>query len=596
MLRRLAALLLAFALLCPGARADEKEAFVKEHLDGLSGAKALEAVKLLAGDKMKGRKTAAEGGGLVENWMLEKMSEFGLHPADAGGTYLEPFRCGAAKGHNALGAIKGRDPDLVHEIILVSAPMDGPGMGPDGKVLAGADAGASGTAVMIHLADTLTANRLRPKRTIIFCGFGAAEQGLLGSRALAERYPFQGNIVAVLNVDRVGQGEPVVHVDGGASFPKVQELFRGAIPEAQAKHVAFGPYVRSSGDHTSFLQRGVPAFSISTRATPASHDTPRVAAAAIKPACLETTAHVVGRLLLALAMHEKPLHDEMAVAEYLVREGPRYAMGMMQGAEGSPRKPLIVDPTTGVGVELTDKLATDMPDSLAVHGSVWSLVPTERGRQEWKALAKRAEGEGARLAVVRSSAEMLAAWRQRRFGLLPYGNCLGTTAERVALLERYARDGVALVAPWSGLTEAQHTPALIKELAGACKRLKLLPDLGVLSPEHRKLARAALGDAPAIAMLAPQHLARGDGSLSALGAETLILAWGSPGETLEPALAAGAHPRVLLDAIGTRGTAVLDGWGRKQPEGWSIPGTPQRAAVRAILGGHLLTWLAKVGR
>ncbi len=770
MLRRLAVLLVALVFLPHAVHADDHEAFVKEHLDGLSGEAALELVKELADDTMKGRKTAFEGGSLVENWMLGKMSEFGLHPADAAGTYLEPFTFGAAntkapigltvggtkltygtdyfdltytgsgkvegeavfvgygierpdlgwddyagmdvkgkivvairgapaalstsfseeryigyksskaaekgaagfllvqdasastgtiqdrfhratlpalwisgaiadtlfagkkttlaelkksrdegkpgkgfatgvkvqmevhatyepnaKGHNALGAIKGRDPDLVHEIILVGAHMDHLGVGPDGQVFNGADDNASGTAVMIHLADVLTANRLRPKRTIIFCGFGAEEQGLFGSRALAERYPFKGQIVAVLNMDMVGQGEPVVRVNGGAMFPAIQELLTASIPEAASEKVEFGPFAGGGSDHAPFVERGVPAFMISTKGKHPNYHTPLDDAGAIKADCLAATAEVVGRMLLKLAMHPESLVDPYGMTRFLVQEGPRFALGAWRGPEGKPRLPVLeIDPAEGTALPVDDMTLPRIPKELGLHGALWSIVPGEQGAKEWAYLTSH---DGKIYDIVRTPSEILSTWRKRGFGLLPFGSCAGSAQERAEQLASYARDGVRFVAPWSGISPADVTPAIVDGLAAACKKHGLIPDLGTLDPAGRARARGALADAPAMALLyASQVEAQQGAALHSLGPQTLIVVAGHPGKAIPLALAEGAPPMVLLDATGAKGFLALHAWLEKQPVGWDLPGSPQRKAIRAALGGNLVTWLAKAER
>jgi hypothetical protein len=42
--------------------------------------------------------------------------------------------------------------------------------------------------------------------------------------------------------------------------------------------------------------------------------------------------------------------------------------------------------------------------------------------------------------------------------------------------------------------------------------------------------------------------------------------------------------------------AMLAAWGAKQPAGWDLPGSPQRKAIRAALGGRLVEWLRRLER
>jgi aminopeptidase YwaD len=207
-----------------------------------------------------------------------------------------------AKGHNALGAIAGRDPDLRGEVVLVGANVDHLGVDAEGRPYAGADDNASGTAVVLHLAKTLIDNGWRPKRTILFVTFGAGESGRAGSRHLAESgLPFDNDgVVGVLIVERVGQGAPEVAVTGGERFPEASPRLVGYVPEAFRKSVTVAPSPDAGGDHVAFADRGVPAFLLTTRGEHANVRTREDVAANLKPECLEAAARVLGAIVVGV--------------------------------------------------------------------------------------------------------------------------------------------------------------------------------------------------------------------------------------------------------------------------------------------------------
>ncbi len=755
-------LLLALALLwTPLAVAGEDDAQLKEELAGLSGAKALELVAELADDKMKGRKTAFEGGSLVENWMLAKMSEFGLHPSDAGGTYLEPFGFAAsntkapielkiagkalaygtdyfdlnysgsgtveaeaifvgygiaradagwddyagldvkgkiviairgapkarasefktegyigyksataadkgaagfllvqgeaastgtiqnrfrrgklpalwmsgkvadtifagqkttlaalkksrdegkpgkgfatgvkiqmevhadyvprAKGHNALGSIKGRDPDLKDEIILVGAHMDHLGVGPDGQVFNGADDNASGTAVMIHLADILTANRFRPKRTVIFCGFGAEEQGLWGSKALAARYPFQGEIVAVLNMDMMGQGEPVVAVNGGGSYPTMQALIEKLLPASVKKQTSFGLRTGPFSDHWPFHERGIPSFAISTKGKHPHYHTPKDDTEIIKAACLEAAARVVGSILVKLATYEKPLADPNGMAEYLLNEGPR--LGLAWHAQGKLQT-------------YDKKLKAFHEFDLDEHGRAEGLagvvvrVPeSEDPAAAWTALEHLASQKGSPYVLARRAADVGHAWNQGKFVLLPAACCAGVASKAPASLSSLAKIGYRLLMPWRSCTDDKHATGDVAAVIAACRQAGVLPDLSGLATEHWPAARKALGTMPATYSGTLHAWVKLGASQRLLGPSVLPVVLGAPDalQLTAPDVDGPAIPVVL----GRYPLDRLAAWTKKQPAGWDLPGSKQRKAIRGALGGNLLTWLARSER
>lgn len=208
-----------------------------------------------------------------------------------------------ARGANALGAIPGRDPDLRREVVLVGAHMDHLGVDAKGRIYNGADDNASGTAAILHLAETLIEAGWKGKRTVLFVAFGGEEQGLVGSQRLAaDGLPFEHDaIVCVLNVDMVGQGTTGVTLHGAKSFPKMSERLLGYLPESLRKDVTAQGEVERSGDHWPFAQNGIPAFMLATTGEHPGYHTLDDDAANLKPECIEAAARVLGTLVVRLA-------------------------------------------------------------------------------------------------------------------------------------------------------------------------------------------------------------------------------------------------------------------------------------------------------
>ena len=215
-----------------------------------------------------------------------------------------------ARGHNALGAIPGRDPDLRGEVVLVGAHMDHLGVDALGRVYNGADDNASGTAVLLHVARTLLEAGWKPKRTILFVAFGGEEQGLVGSKHLAEGLPFEHDaLVCVLNMDMVGQGKPSVRVAGADRFPAMGARLAGYVPEALQKTVALGGGLDPNGDHWPFAEKGVPAFFLSTEGEHPNYHAVGDDVENLVPGCLEAAAKVLGTLVLRLGDEPQRLRE-----------------------------------------------------------------------------------------------------------------------------------------------------------------------------------------------------------------------------------------------------------------------------------------------
>ena len=92
---------------------------------------------------------------------------------------------------NIVAKLKGSDPKLKDEYVLVSAHLDHLGVGEPihGKTIyAGAMDDASGVATVLEAARIFSERaktKRRPKRSILFLVFTAEEKGLLGSRYFA---------------------------------------------------------------------------------------------------------------------------------------------------------------------------------------------------------------------------------------------------------------------------------------------------------------------------------------------------------------------------------------------------------------------------
>jgi len=171
---------------------------------------------------------------------------------------------------NIVAKLEGSDPAMKNEYVLLSAHLDHLGVGApvNGKtVFAGAMDDASGVASVLEIARSLSQNRDRPKRSMLFVIFTGEEKGLLGSRYFAGRPTVpEKEIVADLNLDMFMPLFPLkkLHVQG-----LMESTLAGDARAAGAEHnieIAVDPepdrnsFVRT--DQYSFVQAGVPALAM----------------------------------------------------------------------------------------------------------------------------------------------------------------------------------------------------------------------------------------------------------------------------------------------------------------------------------------------
>jgi hypothetical protein len=118
-----------------------------------------------------------------------------------------------ARPPNVVGMIPGADPALRDSYVLLTAHMDHVGVGtPDetgDSIYNGADDNASGTSVLVEVAEAMARLTPGPRRSIVFLAVSGEEKGLLGSYWFSEHPTIPlDRVVASINVDMVGRNAP----------------------------------------------------------------------------------------------------------------------------------------------------------------------------------------------------------------------------------------------------------------------------------------------------------------------------------------------------------------------------------------------------
>ena len=117
---------------------------------------------------------------------------------------------------NAVGILRGRDPQLRDSAVLLSAHLDHLGVGKPvngDDIYNGADDDASGTTAVLELARVLGGGA-RPRRSVIFALFGSEEPGGLGSTYFREHPPLPLRKIALnLEFEMLGRADPAVKPD-----------------------------------------------------------------------------------------------------------------------------------------------------------------------------------------------------------------------------------------------------------------------------------------------------------------------------------------------------------------------------------------------
>jgi hypothetical protein len=184
---------------------------------------------------------------------------------------------GRSKGdeaRNVIGLVRGRDPALADEVVIVGAHFDHLGLGrfgslggggAGGTVHPGADDNASGTSALVELGEHFAAPGNRPRRSMLFLAFTGEEKGLLGSRHWVEHptVPLD-RVVALINMDMIGRSrDGQLHVGGvgtGAGLAAIVE----AAGAAQGLTLGTSAGGSAPSDSLVFFRRQIPVLFLFT--------------------------------------------------------------------------------------------------------------------------------------------------------------------------------------------------------------------------------------------------------------------------------------------------------------------------------------------
>ena len=215
-----------------------------------------------------------------------------MFPGNGGDPFSQPVPGGEVypDGRNVGAVLRGSDPAVADEVILVGAHYDHLGVR-GGRLYPGADDNASGTAMLLEVAERLAHAKRDgngPRRTVAFAGFDLEERMLFGSRWFAAHPPAlltagdpgeMDRLKLVLVADMIGRslgdlGLPTVFVLGGENAPVTRDLLDTAEADPAVTEAA-GPnslevarmgidLIGTRSDYGPFRDREIPFLFFST--------------------------------------------------------------------------------------------------------------------------------------------------------------------------------------------------------------------------------------------------------------------------------------------------------------------------------------------
>ncbi len=249
---------------------DDEDSFTSFKYDGAQGIKDLAAVQI--------KRSFAEKIFAAENIDLKefqekinqskKPSSFVLKNTKA--TVRTEVNLVEAKGINVAGIIKGSDPVLQNEYVIIGAHFDHLGYGEigslyrgkDKQIHNGADDNASGTTGVLELAEKFSSIKDKLKRSMIFVAFSGEELGLLGSNYFAQNLTVPAKqVAAMINMDMIGRlnEEQNLMVYGAGTSKIWKDMLNNFNKDFNFK-LAFNDEGFGPSDHTSFYSKEIPVL------------------------------------------------------------------------------------------------------------------------------------------------------------------------------------------------------------------------------------------------------------------------------------------------------------------------------------------------
>ena len=175
-------------------------------------------VSFLASASQEGRKAGSVGEEMAADYLEDMLSDYGIEliaPGGGGRFGITTEDGDTLTSRNVIGLIPGYDKALKDKYIVIGAHLDGRGcdsLTVDGerrrRIYYGANADASGVAMLIELARMLRTNRVLLRRSILIVGFGAEEEHFSGAWYFLNRsFDDIDSVEAMICLDKLG-GDP----------------------------------------------------------------------------------------------------------------------------------------------------------------------------------------------------------------------------------------------------------------------------------------------------------------------------------------------------------------------------------------------------
>ena len=220
----------------------------------------------LASDSLQGRKAGTVYAQKAAQYIVKQWEEIGIEPY-LSSSFLQPFNNNFFQ--NVVGIVRGNDPVLKNEYIVVGAHYDHLGVKNE-KIYNGADDNASGVATLIELGRELKRIQSNLKRSVLLVAFDAEEVGLFGSTYFLNSLEAQAeNIRLMISIDMVGwyQASNEVKYVGSGTIKGGKDIIENTQLIPEGLHVVSKKYETSiftATDTQPYAVKGIPTLAVTT--------------------------------------------------------------------------------------------------------------------------------------------------------------------------------------------------------------------------------------------------------------------------------------------------------------------------------------------
>lgn len=341
-LARLAGMLgVAVVAACGGTQvqeADSPGAVAEVETDVIVETDVRRMLTVLAHDSMEGRRTGTPGARRAALAIAAEMRAIGLEAAGDDG-YLQTVPLARVERNgrqgfqvlvepgagdtipadrrmddwNVVGVIRGSDPAVRDEAVVVGAHHDHVGIGNavDGdSIYNGADDDASGVVAVLQIAKAIAAGPA-PRRTVVFVTFTGEEMGLLGTRYyLAQPTVPLERTVAQFQIEMIGRPDSLAGGPGKAWLTGYERSTMGDVLAANGVPIVPDPRPEQNffqrSDNIAFARIGIPAHTLSSFGLHTDYHRPSDDVDKVDFAHMTEVARAAARAVRLLADGEAP--------------------------------------------------------------------------------------------------------------------------------------------------------------------------------------------------------------------------------------------------------------------------------------------------